>query len=72
MFVPIPIQKIKKDVPAPVIKKKSQLEKEKQREKEEQEEAAKGGGGGEAPGGKGGRPGDWKCAKCNYSNFASR
>jgi len=74
MFVPIPIQKIKKDNPAPVLKKKSQLPAKP--DKEEKVEEAKGGGGGasppSAPGGKAGRPGDWKCAQCSYSNFASR
>ena len=72
MFVPIPIAPIKKDLPTPVVKKRTmQLKQNLQGEEKEEN--------GDSPpsskfGGGSSRPGDWRCQKqgCGYSNFASR
>ena len=72
MFVPIPIAPIKKDLPTPVVKKRT-LQLKQNLHGEEKDEN------GDSPpssksGGAASRPGDWRCQKqgCGYSNFASR
>ena len=73
MFVPIPIAPIKKDLPTPIVKKrtlqlKQILHGEKGAENGDSPPSSKSGGGATS------RPGDWRCQKqgCGYSNFASR
>jgi len=72
MFVPIPIAPIKKDLPTPVVKKRTMQLKQNLHGEEKDES-------GDSPpssksGGAASRPGDWRCQKqgCGYSNFASR